>query len=139
MSHGSVLIGTSEIRSQAQESGRYTPDPFPRERVGSGNETSLSETHMMRSTGILSVCHAHVCFVRTFTFRIYSCSNSTITHAQTSVQKFSHCVRVAIIVRVRVSEFDEYEVHGFAFENKNKPVSPPIVVTMCTAMLRLAP
>ena len=40
MSHGSVLIGTSEIRSQAQESGRYTPDPFPRERVGSGNETS---------------------------------------------------------------------------------------------------
>ena len=40
MSHGSVLIGTSEIRSQAQESGRYTPDPFPRERVGSGDETT---------------------------------------------------------------------------------------------------
>ena len=24
---------------QAQESARYTPDPFPRERVGSGDET----------------------------------------------------------------------------------------------------
>ena len=43
MSHGSVLIGTSEIRSQAQESGRYTPDPFPRERVGSGDETTLKD------------------------------------------------------------------------------------------------
>ena len=41
MSHGSVPIGTSEIRSQAQESGRYTPDPFPRERVGSGDETNV--------------------------------------------------------------------------------------------------
>ena len=25
----------------SSESGRYTPDPFPRERVGSGNETTL--------------------------------------------------------------------------------------------------
>ena len=57
---------------------------------------------------------------------------------KTSVQNFSHCVRVATKY-VCVSEFDEYEVHGFAFENKNEPVSSPIVVTMCTAMLRLAP
>ena len=57
---------------------------------------------------------------------------------KTSVQKFSHCVRVAIIVRVRVGV---RRVRGawVALENKNKPVSPPIVVTMCTAMLRLAP
>ena len=26
---------------QAQESAQYPPDPFPRERVGSGNETSV--------------------------------------------------------------------------------------------------
>ena len=27
------------LSQQAQESARYTPDPFPRERVGSGDET----------------------------------------------------------------------------------------------------
>ena len=50
---------------------------------------SLSETHMMRSTGILSVCQSCCLFVRTSTFRIYSCSNSTITHAQNLCAKFS--------------------------------------------------
>ena len=43
MSHGSVLIGTQEnlewLSQQTQESARYTPDPFPSQRVGSGNET----------------------------------------------------------------------------------------------------
>ena len=43
--------------------------------------------------------------VGTFAFRIYSCSNSTIT------QYFSHtlCVRVDTCA---CREFDEYEVHG---------------------------
>ena len=78
--------------------------------------------------------------IRTFTFRIYSCSNSTIMHAQNLRAKFFSLCTCSYILVVRVtSEFDEYEVHGFAFENKNEPVSPPIVVTMCTAMLRLAP
>ena len=29
------------LSQQAQESARYTPDPFPRERVGSGDETTI--------------------------------------------------------------------------------------------------
>ena len=136
---------------------------------------------MMRSMGILSVCLS----VGTFTFRIYSCSNSTITHAQNLCAIFfSHvvctcsyvCVRhaqtclfifvsrrwgwgirtavcpckifltrcVYVYIATRLSTcvcVGVRRVRGawVAFENKNKPVSPPIVVTMCTAMLRLAP
>ena len=59
-----------------------------------------------------------------------------------SVQYIDLCVCMCTCsyVCVLVSEFEEYEVHGvLAFDNKNKPVSPPIVVTTCTAMLRLAP
>ena len=87
------------------------------------------------------VCLSCCLFVRAFTFRIYTCSNSTITHAQNLRAKFfSHvvCTCSYILVRVRVGV---RRVRGawVAFENKNKPVSPPIVVTMCTAMLRLAP
>ena len=95
---------------------------------------------MMRSTGILSVCLS----VGTFTFRIYSWSNSTITHAQNLCAIFfSHVVCTCsyystIIVRVRVGV---RRVRGawVAFENKNKPVSPPIVVAIyvyCNAQAR---
>ena len=46
----------------------------------------------------LSCCHAVCLYIRTFTFRIYSCSNSTITHAQNFRAKFfSHVV----LLRVR--------------------------------------
>ena len=39
--HGSVLIGTSEIRTAESASPRKCSiDPFPRERVGSGDETN---------------------------------------------------------------------------------------------------
>ena len=74
---------------------------------------------MRPSTGILSVC------VRTFTFSIYSCSNSTITHAQNLCSNFSHtlCVRVATCACQRSSRSARVSV-----ENKNKPVSLPIVV-----------
>ena len=74
---------------------------------------SLSETHMMRSTGILSVCHTCCLFVRAFTFRIYSCSNSTITHAQNLRAKyFSHVVCTCIYLLVCVRVGVRVEVHG---------------------------
>ena len=57
---------------------------------------------------------------------------------KTSVQKFSHCVRVAIIVGVRVGV---RRVRGVwvAFENKNKPVSPPSGVSRGGAQGARAP
>ena len=100
----------------------------------------------MRSTRILSVCLS-VCR----SVRSHSVYTRVLIQRQrmrkASVQYIDIdlcvCVRVATCVyscRVLVSEFEEYEVHGLlAFDNKNKPVSPPIVVTMCTAMFRLAP
>ena len=60
---------------------------------------------MMRCMGILSVC-----LYVLFTFRIYSCFNSTITHAQNLCAKFLSFV-VWTCSYVCVSEFDEYEVH----------------------------
>ena len=81
---------------------------------------------MMRSTGILSV-GLSVC-VRMFTFRIYSCSNSTITHAKNLCANFfSHVVCACSTSRSAL----------FSVENKNKPVSLPIVVIMCTVGGRL--
>ena len=89
---------------------------------------SLSETHMMWCMGILSIC----LFVHTFTFRIYSCSNSMITHAQNLCAKFfSHtftCCVCTCACRSSTSRGDGLN----AFENNNKPVSVPNIVTMCT-------
>ena len=92
---------------------------------------SLSETHMMRSTGISSVCLS----VGMFTFRIYSCSNSTTTHAQNLCTRCVYELRVATCA-CRSSTGTSRSA-WVSVENKNKPVSLPIVVTMCTVGGRL--
>ena len=66
MSHGSVLIGTSEIRTAESASPRKCSiqDPFPRERVGSGDETSTirasltGHTLHLRRKGLVSCLYA---------------------------------------------------------------------------------
>ena len=74
-------------------------------------------------------------FVCMFTFRIYSCSNSTITHAQ------NLCTRCVYVLRVATcacrSSTSMSRSAWVSVENKNKPVSLPIVVTMCTVGGRL--
>ena len=74
------------------------------------------------------VCLSCSLLVRTFTLRTYLCSNSTITHAQKLCQNFSHlfCVRVATCACQSLTSRGAW----IAFENKNKPASVPIVVTM---------
>ena len=62
--------------------------------------------------------------VGTFTFRIYSCSNSTITHAQNLCAIFFSHVVCMCIATCACRSSTIYEVHGLHLRtfNKNKPV-----------------
>ena len=65
---------------------------------------SLSETHMMRSMGIFSVClsvRSHAVYTRVLIQRYNACANFC-------AKFFSHVVCTCACM----SEFDEYEVHG---------------------------